>query len=247
MGVLPAYRRLAAIAGLLESLFRAYGLVLVSTLVVLGVSLWTLGALAEGLATGDPILETDRRLAAWLHEQGGSWLTALMRAVTALGNVPVLAGVSVASAVLFARRRRAYEAVLVLLAFVGAQILSAGLKVGFERERPFFADPRATETTFSFPSGHALGSLAVYGALAYVGFRELGSRRGRWAALATAAALVAAIGFSRLYLGVHYLSDVLAGFSGGLAWLAACVLALHLHRERESFRRERVARAQTSR
>jgi membrane-associated phospholipid phosphatase len=214
---------------------------------VLGASLWCLGYLAEGVATKDPFVATDRKVAVRLHEWGSPELTSAFEAVTILGNVPVLAGVALAAGALLARGRRPYDAVLVLLAFAGAEVLSAALKQGFERDRPTFAEPRATETTFSFPSGHATVSLAVYGALAYVAFRMLSSAGARAAALAAATALVLLIGFSRLYLGVHYLSDVLAGFSAGLAWLALCVLALHLHRERESFRRERRPWAQTSR
>jgi membrane-associated phospholipid phosphatase len=215
--------------------------------VVLAASLSAFRLLAEGLAAGDPILATDRDLAVWLHERGTPALTSSFEAVTFLGNMPVLAAVAVVGAVLLARARRPYEALLVVLAYAGALALASGLKLAFERERPFFSDPRATETTFSFPSGHATVSLAVYGALAYIGLRAFRSRSARAALVAVAALLVALIGFSRLYLGVHYLSDVLAGFSAGLAWLVACVLALHLHRERETFRRERRLRAQTSR
>jgi membrane-associated phospholipid phosphatase len=93
------------------------------------------------------------------------------------------------------------------------------LKATFERPRPSFDDPVATAGWFSFPSGHALSSIALYGTLAYVLGSALRSQRARAASLAGVAVLVATIGFSRLYLGVHYLTDVLAGYSAGLAWL----------------------------
>ncbi len=103
-----------------------------------------------------------------------------------------------------------------------------GLKLGFARERPFFPAPLATESSYSFPSGHSSMSLAVYGTLGYIVARHAASRRKQIAALVGSTALVLLIGFSRLYLGVHYLSDVIAGFSLALAWVALCVVLLHL-------------------
>jgi membrane-associated phospholipid phosphatase len=114
------------------------------------------------------------------------------------------------------------------------------LKAAFERPRPAFSDPIATASGFSFPSGHAMVSLTVYGALAFVIVATTKSRRARVLVLATAAALVLAIGFSRLYLGVHYVSDVLAAYGAGIAWLMLCGLgllgALRLSRSAHSFR-----------
>jgi undecaprenyl-diphosphatase len=102
------------------------------------------------------------------------------------------------------------------------------MKLGFRRDRPFFPDPLATERTFSFPSGHALVSLAVYGSIALVLARRLSRRHDRIILFAATALLILAIGFSRLYLGVHFLSDVLAGFAAGVAWLALLYVALEL-------------------
>ena len=102
------------------------------------------------------------------------------------------------------------------------------MKLGFRRERPFFPDPLATESSFSFPSGHALISLAVYGSIALVLARRLPRRGDRMLLYAATGLLVLAIGFSRLYLGVHFLSDVLAGFAAGAAWLALLYVALEV-------------------
>jgi undecaprenyl-diphosphatase len=107
-------------------------------------------------------------------------------------------------------------------------VLSSAMKLGFRRERPFFSDPLATERTYSFPSGHALVSLAVYGSIALVLARRLPTRGERVLLLAGTGALVLAIGFSRLYLGVHFLSDVLAGYAAGAAWLALLYVVLEL-------------------
>ena len=135
---------------------------------------------------------------------------------------------------------------VVIAAFVGSEVLTYALKQGFHRQRPFFPDPLATESTFSFPSGHSTVSIAVYGALAFITARQLTSWRASIAVLAGTATLVAAIGFSRLYLGVHFLSDALAGLTGGLAWLVLCILAIALHEARPARNRRRES-AQTSR
>ena len=214
------------------------GVELVGGLLVLTVAAWVFGAVAEDVVEGDTRLDT--RLADWLHDHASPGWTTFFEAVTFLGNVPTLAAVALASAVVLASKRRAAELQLLLLAAVGAQILTLGLKLGFERERPFFPDPLATESSYSFPSGHASVSLAVYGTLGFILARHLDDRRAQIASLAAAAVLVGLIGFSRLYLGVHFLSDVVAGFSVGLAWVALCAVLLHL---RVRFRERR----QTSR
>jgi membrane-associated phospholipid phosphatase len=203
---------------------RALGLPLLGALIALAASLWAFGAIAEDLLDGDT--DDDQRLAEWLHGRATDPLTELFRAITWLGNVPTLLAVTLlAVGILWSRRERT-DAVFVALAFLGAQVLSNGMKLGFQRERPFFADPLATESTYSFPSGHALVSLAVYGSVALVLAKVLSTRLLRFLVVAVAAALVLAIGFSRLYLGVHFLSDVLAGYAAGVAWLALLYVAL---------------------
>ena len=213
------------------------GPTLVIGLLVLAAGGWAFGALAEEVAEGDTGL--DNRIADELHEHATRPLTEFFEAVTTLGNGIVLAGVAAIAAYLLARRRYYAEAVLMVLAYVGAQVLSFSLKLAFRRDRPFFTDPLATVSTYSFPSGHATVSIAVYGALCLVLVRRL-TGPARVVCVAAAVLLVSLIGFSRLYLGVHFLSDVLAGYSVGLAWLALCVVVLDLHHRRRS-------RLQTSR
>jgi membrane-associated phospholipid phosphatase len=206
-------------------------------LAVLFASLWTFGLLAEGVTTDDPIVRTDDRLARWLHENGTPWLTDTFRVVTVFGNFLVLLPVTIAATAWLAATRRRADLTVVVLAAVGAEVLMLAMKAGFQRERPFFPDPLATESSYSFPSGHAMVSLAIYGAVAFVIARRRGSWRQRVMILGAAAVLAGLIGFSRLYLGVHYLSDVLAGFSAGLAWLVLCVLAVALHEARAARQR----------
>jgi membrane-associated phospholipid phosphatase len=182
--------------------------------------------LAFAYATGASIMHVDNELANTLNANVVPQLTAVFSAVTTLGNTPVLALVTAAAAAYLVGRGRRLDASLLVVTLVGAQLLTAILKGIFERPRPSFDDPVATAGWFSFPSGHALSSIALYGALVYVFTNRLRAPRANLAALG-AAVLIAAIGFSRLYLGVHYLSDVLAGYSAGLAWLLLTIGVFH--------------------
>ena len=202
------------------------GLELLGGLAALTLGAWIFGLMVEELSEGDTHLDT--RFAAWLHDRATDGWTSFFEKVTWLGNAPVVTAVGVVGAIVLWRIRRKDEFELLLLGLVGAQILTLGLKLGFARERPFFPDPLATESSYSFPSGHASMSLAVYGTLGYIAARHLSTRRAQFLALGGSATLVLLIGFSRLYLGVHYLSDVIAGFSLAIAWVALCVVLLHL-------------------
>jgi membrane-associated phospholipid phosphatase len=182
--------------------------------------------LAVNVADGGPIVSLDGAVAAWLHTHATEPATAVLSAVTQLGGATVLLAVTLAAAAALVLARRIAHAALMGAALAGGEALNAALKATFERPRPSFADPMATAAGFSFPSGHAMVSLTVYGALAFVIAASITSRRAQLLVLATAAAVVLAIGFSRLYLGVHYVSDVLAAYGAGLAWLMLCGLTL---------------------
>src|SRR5262249_29981901 len=104
-------------------------------------------------------------------------------------------------------------------------LFQSELKAIFARARPHFAEPFVVESSWSFPSGHAMGSLIGYGLLAYLLAQVVRPLWARVAVVGTATLLVAAIGFSRLYLGAHYFSDVVGGYAAGAAWLCACISA----------------------
>jgi membrane-associated phospholipid phosphatase len=207
-------------------LVNKVGLELLAGLVVLTASAWIFGWMVEDLAEGDT--EVDTRLANWLHEHASPGWTSFFEAVTRLGNVSTLLVVVLLASVVFWRKGWIAELQLLVLAAVGTEVITVGLKHGFQRDRPFFADPLATERTYSFPSGHASVSLAVYGTLGFVIARHLQTRRAQFWTLSVASVLVLLIGFSRLYLGVHFLSDVIAGYSIAIAWVALCVVLLQL-------------------
>jgi membrane-associated phospholipid phosphatase len=170
-------------------------------------------------AVGETIVRVDEGLAATLHAHLSPAATASFELVTQLGSTVVLVCVAAGAAGILARLGRRPDAAFLVAALAGATALTWSLKALFQRERPSFEDPVATASSFSYPSGHALVSVAVYGGLAYLLSDSLRSPRARAACLGAAALGVVAIGFSRLYLGVHYLSDVVAGYTVGVAWL----------------------------
>jgi undecaprenyl-diphosphatase len=149
--------------------------------------------------------------------------------VTSLGGVIVLSLLSAAVGVWLLRRRAFSEAALLVGVVVGIQVLNPLLKLAFERPRPELS--RADSASSSFPSGHAASSTAIYGLLLLLIVSRSG-RRARIAGALTWVCLATAIGFSRVYIGAHYLSDILAGISLATAWLALCLLVFVAVRRR---------------
>ena len=178
--------------------------------------------LVEDYLTGDPIVRWDVHFATWLHVHASQPLVRVFEVVTYAGNAAVLGLVVLAAVVVLFRRSKINEAVLLIVAFGGAVLLNGLLKLVFHRSRPELAFVHLD--TYSFPSGHAAVSAATFTAAAWLlGVRYRAWRARLLVALATLAA-VAVVGFSRLYLGAHYLSDVLAGMSFGVAWATLCLI-----------------------
>jgi membrane-associated phospholipid phosphatase len=201
----------------------------VATLLLTTLAACTLGfsKLAEEMVSGT-LVSIDGTVAVWLHGHATEFRTALLSTVTQLGGTEALMTVTFVAAFGLLLQRRVAHAALMGAALGGGELLNWALKATFERPRPAFADPLATAAGFSFPSGHAMISLTVYGALAFVAAASVRSRRAQVLVGVSALVLVVAIGFSRIYLGVHYASDVLAAYAAGLAWLMLCALALLL-------------------
>jgi undecaprenyl-diphosphatase len=197
-------------------------------------SAWLFGYLASEVVEGETRL--DDEVARSLHAHASPGWTDLFTAVTWLGNLVPLAAVLAVAAIVLARRRWYTDLQFLLLAALGTKALTEVFKWSFQRDRPFFPDPLATESTYSFPSGHASISLAVYGSIAIIVARRLERGWQQVLVLGGTALLVALIGFSRLYLGVHYLSDVVAGYALALAWMALCALTLDLWSRRQTSR-----------
>ncbi len=184
------------------------------------ISLGAFAHLVEDYLTGDPIVRWDLEFSRWLHVHSNSTLVSLFNLVTLGGNVVVLALLTLAVTFLLVRRRAFNEAALLCAAALGIEVLNGGLKLLFHRPRPELAFVHLD--TYSFPSGHAAGSAAIYAVIFYL----LAISRGRAGRVALAVGyviVVGVIGFSRLYLEAHYLSDVLAGTALGITWACGCL------------------------
>ena len=171
----------------------------------------------------------DTAVLLWIDAHAPGWLYGPMLAVTTLGYywfvLPLLV---VATAVFYVKRRR-ISAVLLPVATIGGMILTTVLKTVFERDRPELFESGYTASFYSFPSGHATIAVGFYGTLTLlVAWRLKGFRR--WAVAAFGTLLVLLIGFSRLYLGVHYPTDVLAGFLAAPLWSSTVGLSYYVWR-----------------
>ncbi len=172
-----------------------------------------------GLSDLDRALITSLRTPTDLSDPvGPAWLEEASRDVTALGGTPILALLTLAVALQLWINGHARRALFALVAIGGAQILSETLKVFFARPRPDIVPHEVAVYSASFPSGHAMLATAAYFLLAFVLAAEISRTRNRTGLYASAAVLAFLIGASRVYLGVHWPSDVLAGWFAGLAW-----------------------------
>jgi membrane-associated phospholipid phosphatase len=163
--------------------------------------------------------------AVWVQAHRAAALTLLMVAVTHL-NAPyaLCAYASVLGIVLYRRTQRRWLLALALAVPVGL-LVNVGLKHLFRRARPVPDDALMTLATFSFPSGHTAGATLFYGFVAAYAMSRTTRHRVRVAWVLGWLAAIAIVAFSRVYLGVHYVSDVLAASAWSLAWLAAALLA----------------------
>ncbi|MBW8319468.1 MAG: phosphatase PAP2 family protein [Arenimonas sp.] len=162
---------------------------------------------------------------------GPAWLEEAARDVTALGSFTVLAiliTVVVVHLVLIGRRRTGW---FLTASVIGGTLLSSGLKSLYDRPRPDLTGVARVFTT-SFPSGHATVSAVVYLTLGALLAEMAESRGQKILYLGSAVLLTVLVGLSRIYLGVHYPTDVLAGWSIGAGWALACTMLAHLYRQR---------------
>jgi undecaprenyl-diphosphatase len=198
-------------------------------------SAWLFGWIARDAINDAAFLGgVDQRVATWLHARTTPELTKAMLFISYFGAPLVTLLVGLASVITLWRRRQHDAVLAVLLAVPCGVLLNVLLKYAVQRQRPAFVDPIVTLTTYSFPSGHALGATVLYGVLAAVVFWSVPDARWRALAIVAAAAFIALVCFSRLYLGAHYLSDVIAGFVAGLLWLAVCLVAVTVFRRRKT-------------
>jgi undecaprenyl-diphosphatase len=178
---------------------------------------WAFAELADEVVEGDS-RRFDRAVLLWIHSNFPGWLDGPMRLVTALGYYWVVIPLLAVAVLAFYRKDWRLSAILLVVSTSGSIVLTTVLKAIFERSRPELFDSGYTASFYSFPSGHATLAVGLYGTLTLLlAYRLRGYAR--WLVAACGVSLVLLIGFSRLYLGVHYPTDVLAGYLAALLWL----------------------------
>lgn len=231
--VAQAHRKPCPFASIILSLLdpaRAESPALLTAALLLMGGAWLFLGIVEDVISNDPLIQFDQLIYAALQGLRTAWGDRLMVAITeaggAVGTVFLIAGV----ALLLAIKRR-WRTLGYWLAAIGmAEIFVVLLKYTLERARPHNIYTGLAQ--FSFPSGHATSSIVAYGFLAFLVSRGK-SDRGKMAITLLAAAVITLIAFSRIYLGVHWFSDVLAGMSLGLAWVALLSIAYTHHAAHE--------------
>jgi undecaprenyl-diphosphatase len=200
-------------------------------------AVWIFIAIASEVGEGET-LQLDERIVRSLRDAtdpaipiGPAWLAGAMRDLTGLGSNVVLLLFTSAVAVFFAVRRQTHALALVIVSTGGGFFLAQLLKMVFARPRPDVVPHLAVVTSSSFPSGHSMFSAVVYLTLGALLSQMVDERPLKAYFLGVACALTFVVGVTRVYLGVHYPTDVLAGWSAGLAWAVLCwMVAAHLQR-----------------
>lgn len=221
--------------------YRDYLPVLVILLIGVGAAMFAGDAfidLAERLhKESSEMHRVDREVHDWARAAESAGDTKFFTILTIIGT-PVGLGLVVAiiATLLAVRRRWRWAAYLIFTVGVGG-LLNLQLKAYFARARPDLAEALRHASGYSFPSGHAMGSTVCFAALSYLAFRAIPHWRYRAAAVAFAVSMIVAIASSRIYLGVHWISDIAAGVAAGTIWFAFTTVAY------ETFRRIRMIRS----
>ncbi|MDQ6665900.1 MAG: phosphatase PAP2 family protein [Acidobacteriota bacterium] len=188
---------------------------------------------------GEEVLENDtarfdNRVRALVHAEARPSLTEAMKVTSDVGSPIAVSVWTLAAFAIFWKQRKRRDALSLAATVLGASIVDYVLKISFHRVRPvpFFSLP--TPLTFSFPSGHSMLAFCFYTALAYLLCSHTASAGKRVAIWIAAVAIFLLIGLSRIYLGVHYPSDVIAGYAAGSVWVATLYAAEQILKERAS-------------
>jgi undecaprenyl-diphosphatase len=186
-----------------------------------------LASLSEDVVNREPLTSADLEFSNWLHHNGNPTITAVMFAATFFGSTLAVIIISAGLGLYLLWKKHTPWIITLGVCVFGGSLLNRLLKFLFRRPRPHFDDPILTLTSYSFPSGHTMMATVLFGTIAAYLFTRTRSVAARALIIAGAVLSVLLVAFSRIYLGAHYLSDVLAAMAEGTAWLALCLTALH--------------------
>jgi undecaprenyl-diphosphatase len=210
------WRRLAALGG--------HELLIILTLLLVAIAIWAFAALADAVVEGEAhafdtaVLLAMRTPTDPTDPWGPPWLETFLRDCTALGHAGVLTVMTLVVSGFLLLQGKTRVTVLVVVAVAGGMLLSTMLKRGFDRPRPDLVPYDMRSDSASFPSGHAMLAAVVYLTLGALLARVQPQRRLKIYVLGVAVLLTVLVGCSRVYLGVHWPTDVLAGWAAGAAW-----------------------------
>jgi len=207
----------------LIGLRKRLGLTLLAGLICAAGALIFLATLADEMAEGDAA-RFDDWARSGIHQFASPAVTFAMRGVTILGGPLFLFSLSLVVGVGFFVKKNYRAMILLIATIVGSSLLNEVLKASFHRTRPLPFFDITAPNSYSFPSGHALMSFCFYSSMAALISRRSKSRMVRITVCALAALLIAAVGGSRIYLGVHYPSDVVAGYAAAFIWVMFIVI-----------------------
>lgn len=221
----PIYRALRVSAAKADTLVGALGIFLIAGLIVAATGTALFVALASHVRSGST-QAFDDSVIRWMGAHHTSELDAVMLEVTALGTGTVVLMIVAVAALFLILTQHKYSAILLLASTLGGLVLNGVLKFGFNRPRPSLFVPTVHAVSSSFPSGHAMSAAIVYTTVAYLAARLHKRKWARWLVMTAAFIIIASISISRMYLGVHYPSDVIAGVVIGVAWAGFCMATL---------------------
>lgn len=176
---------------------------------IVALATWLAGTVRTG-----GLLPFDEPVMHWIHAQNTPWLTNILLVITQVGGGIGIMLLTTGVILWLIKNKHVYRAWFVAVTVAGAGLLNVCLKLFFARERPDFWQHLVHESSYSFPSGHAMGSSALVFALIFLAWKT----KWRWRGVVLGMLAVVLIGVSRMYLGVHYPSDIVAGWIVSLVW-----------------------------
>ncbi len=217
----PASEALQHEAHILSRIVRRYGWRLLFVFVALLLPLWGFAELADEIREGEVIV-FDAPILQLAHAVASPTLDQVFMVITDIGYLYGVVPFDVVLVLVLFWRRHLRAGTFATIALAGSGLLNVATKAVFARDRPALWDSIAPELTYSFPSGHAMGSATLACVLVVLSWHT----RWRWPMVVVMSLFVLLVGFSRVYLGVHYPSDILAGWAAASVWAAASFLAV---------------------
>jgi membrane-associated phospholipid phosphatase len=202
-----------------------FALQIATGVLVFAAGAWLFGGIAEDVMTGEPLVALDLGVERWFHAHQTPWLNRILSSISRVHGWRGITAATILLLLYLLWHRNWRWVTTVICAVPGGMLFDAILKMAFHRARPTLSELTFVLHTYSFPSGHVMAATLFYGVAAAYLTTRLVAWRWEFLAALVACFLVAVVAFSRVYLGVHFLSDVLAAAAAGATWLALCLMA----------------------